>query len=154
MKLTTIIAVLMAFSAGSTGYAAAAENSKINVSVDATSSDVVGQQFVYELREALGSSSHLASAATEDEPFFQLKIVTLDPYSNLPGSAQSATVYSVVLTGQAFNGGQSKYFLDQWVGTCGGNFVHQCAARILASADAEMTPIIESIRKSVQKPRS
>jgi c-di-AMP phosphodiesterase-like protein len=75
MKLTAMVAAWAALTTGLAfaGNAVAAENSKINVSIEATSTDVVGQQFVYELREALGGSSHLAAAATEDESFFSSK---------------------------------------------------------------------------------
>jgi hypothetical protein len=118
---------------------AIAQQKKLRVFVSGTSQDSVGQQFLYEIREKLDASSHLAQGDSDDQSLFQLRVVTLNPYSDSP-YGQQMTVYSIVLTGSFLDGHSGKLFLDQWVGTCGVTRVSECAASIVASADNDMTP--------------
>jgi hypothetical protein len=129
--------------------AAFSQSKKIAVYIEATSPDSVGQQLVYEMREKIDSSSHLAEADSDAKSFFQLRIVTLDP-GTTGGYGQQFTVYSVVLTGTPLDGRSGLFYLDQWVGTCGSTRVTECAAQIIAGADADMTPIVQSLRAGSQ----
>ncbi len=123
----------------------AAQQRKFYVYVNATAQDGLGQQLVYQLREKIEASSHLAEADSEDNSLFQLHVVTLDPGPSNP-YGQQATVYSVVLSGTQLDGNPGKLLLDQWVGTCGNERITECASSIIASADNDMTPIVQTLR--------
>ena len=124
---------------------AIAQQQKFYVYVNATAQDGLGQQLIYELREKIGASSHLAEADSQEKSLFQLHVVTLDPGSPNP-YGQQVTVYSVVLSGSQLDGSPGKLLLDQWVGTCGNQRISECASTIIASADNDMTPIVQTLR--------
>lgn len=129
---------------------AAAQAHKIAVYVSATSNDIVGEQFVYQLREQLSASDQLSSVLTERDSFFQLKVVTLDPYGSTDAGAATSTVYSIVLTGQSFDNSGAQTYIDQWVGTCNVATVRSCAAGIVASADSDMAGIVSALKERLE----
>lgn len=129
---------------------AAAQANKIAVYVNATSNDIVGEQFVYQLREQLSASGQLSNALTEHDSFFQLKVVTLDPFGSTDAGAATSTVYSIVLTGRNFDNSGAQTYIDQWVGTCNVATVRSCAAGIVAAADSDMAGIVSALKEHLE----
>jgi hypothetical protein len=125
---------------------ASSQSSKIPVYIDGHTPDNIGQLLAYEVREEIGGSSHLDSAPTESASFFQLRIMSIDPYAS-EGSQNSnptTTEFSVVLTGSLLKRGlQVTFYIEHWVGHCGEAIVKSCAAKIVAAADADMTMIMQ-----------
>lgn len=148
--LAMILGVATLLAGMSAPRLAAAQENKIAVYVSATSNDIVGEQFVYQLREQLSASSQLSNVLTERDSFFQFKVVTLDPFGTTDAGAATSTVYSIVLTGRNFDNSGAQTYIDQWVGTCNAATVSSCAAGIVAAADSDMAGIASALKEHLE----
>lgn len=135
---------------------AESQQNKINVYVDHTGSDPVGQRLTFALREAVRASRgyELASAGLS---FVHVSLVTLDPDSST-SLVGNSTVVSVVITmqnpGWMEVGNQRKgsttwypFFLTSKLVVVGSNRVDESARGILATLDAAVVEFRAATQK-------
>lgn len=116
------------------------------IQVNATSNDMVGQRFVYFVKEDIRSSSSL-TLTIDSTLRMQLLIVTLDQNPTSPGNS---TAYSVVLT--LVNPQQPfPFYLNQYVGYCGSSRVKECAQDIVANTADEAEQVIRLLKTVYSK---
>lgn len=127
---------------------AADKTQAISLFIDATTEDLVGQEFLTSLRDTIQSSPRYQVVLNNNQSFFQLKIVTLNPSNT---TSQTSTIYSVVLTSFVPNASSLNYYMSNWVGICAEEKVSFCAHQIFSAADGIMTPFLEAILKAIQK---
>lgn len=129
-----------------TSMAATAQVPRMPVEVSATTPDMVGQRFVYFIKQDINSSSTLSLTLNNDLRM-QLLIVTLDQDPLRPGNS---TAYSVVLTWmnpkQPF-----PFYLDQYVGYCGSSRVRECAQDIVANTSNEAEQILRLFKAAADQ---
>lgn len=106
----------------------------IAIFVDGSSSDTVGEEVIYYLKQDVIQSSQYHLVYSQNQSAFTIAIVTVEDYPENPGTS---TAYSVVLVGSS-----NSVFFMHWVAACGANRVQECAASILAGVGAE----IDSLR--------
>lgn len=131
MKIITFAIALLIMSFGA---AAAQPSPLLPLFVEVTSSDPVGEQVAYYLRDDIARSSRYHLVYRKDASGFTVRLVTMDENRNDPGQA---TVYAVALTFSPTDG-----YLDVWVGDCGSERTKECAADILAGVSGD----IDSLR--------
>lgn len=127
-----------------------AQQAKVPIYISAKTNDNVGEQLVYEIREALSASNQMSVALTDADSAFQLNIVTLDPYASTDRGAPSATVYSLVLTMHDPTNHALNIFIDEWVGTCGNVQLQGCATSMIAGADSDIMGFLGALKQRTE----
>jgi hypothetical protein len=108
--------------------------------IDSTSNDSVGQTLSYAIRERVRRSASMALAAQDRDAKIVLRIVTIDPDQGA-NSAQNMTVYSATITMWSAHNFPLEVYLNSRVGLCGAQRIEQCALRITAQLDEEVTQL-------------
>jgi hypothetical protein len=124
---------------------------QVVVYIDVTSSDPVGKQLTYELREAIRRSASMSLGDREADARFIMRLVTLDP--NDGATAGVMTVYSAVITMMTMHKTPVEMYLDNRVGTCGMRRAEQCARRLVAALDEQVVDFRRIVRDAVEDRR-
>ena len=135
MKKSLLFAVL--------GYLiSSAASAEMPVEVISTTPDMVGQRLVYYLKEGIRSSSSLGISFDQKKVRMQVNVVTLDQSQTYPGYS---TVYSVVILwnnpAQPF-----PFYLNQYVGYCGSDRIHECADGLVANVSEQADDVLRAFR--------
>lgn len=106
------------------------------VEISATTTDNLGQQLVFELREELAASRTMKSVdSTSNVGRVRLGLVTQNNESS-SGLTQSTTAYSLAIS-VVIPDQPAPYLLTHSVGVCGSQKVRDCARSILAAVSAQ-----------------
>jgi hypothetical protein len=135
-----------------TPASAVGQQEKVNVYVDHTGNDPVGQRLAFALREAIRASRGYELASLP-QCLFQVSLVTMDPEDS-PSRAGKSTVVCLIITMKNLlplqeQNPQTWYpiFLDGNVLMCGIRKVDELAQGILAALDAA----VERFRAAAHK---
>lgn len=109
--------------------------------------DAVGQQVIYQLREAISQSSRHKIVYNEADAGFTIHLVTVENTQNI------STSYSAVLTMPPFNGSGFNYYITSVAGNCGRSRVRECGQNILADFDSEINQVVEAFSNATKKPK-
>ena len=117
MRFAAILACLLS--------AASARAATLSIYVDANSSDMIGQQVIYYLKQDIISSSQFRIAYVPKQSDYEISMVTLEDSHTY--NSELSTAYSAVFVRGTI------LYIDNLVGICGSFNVKSCAASILAS---------------------
>ena len=111
---------------------------KIKVAIDATSSDRVGRQFTFHVRDQIGRSGMFAE---DPSGALKISIVTLDPDDDDNGN-RTIYSYTFLIAGDDEN---LDSYLTSGVGICGAQKVQSCAQGLFT----ELGEQVETIRSAL-----
>jgi hypothetical protein len=128
MKRVVLMAILLSV----TALARAATR----VEIEASTVDTVGARLVYAIKERIRASLSLEQTLVQSKARMKITIVTSAWNRDSPNVA---TMYSVVIFVAIPE--RTDYALQQYVGSCGSDVLHQCADSLVAHIDEEADKI-------------
>jgi hypothetical protein len=145
-KLTGFLSAVLLFALMATRATA---STPMPVHVEATSNDGVGQSLIFAVRERIRASSGMVLTDSYQTAKFLMKIITDDPDKEDSG-AQSRTYYAATLTLASARRDQTELYIETRLGTCGRNRIEQCALRLVAILDEEISTY-RQLREETQR---
>ena len=134
--MQALIRVILAAAA----FGAVVAHAQMQIEVNATAPDQVGQRLVYAVKEGIRTSSSLALTFDQNKPRMQVNVVTLDQSASAPGFS---TVYSVVILWNNPGNQIFPYYLMQYAGFCGSSRVKECADSLVANISEQSDSMLK-----------
>lgn len=115
---------------------ATATDGFINVRINHSGEDRVGQQLAFYVRDTIRRSGTFKEANAGVEATFALNLITLDPDED---RVQNRTIYSLAIVIENREG--LDWYVTSIVGTCGASRLRECAEDFHAELGAELETI-------------
>ena len=128
MKRAMIAVLLFTALAGVAGAQTSHKSKPWQVSISPTSSDSVGQAFIYAVKEQLNRSTTFAYT-TDTATSLNLSMLTVNADTGDDDNNNHSAAVSIVLVGK--RSGELDWFMDQWIFVVGKNRVDEMAKDVL-----------------------